>query len=103
ALAVSHFGLDQVANLFAAKGKAKRLFGACVFTYAGVMAVALFNRTADPSGLLIALSAVTLFALANAIRVVFLVVLEAKRRSGHGGVRVLVVGTDEFAQAAVGS
>jgi len=103
ALAMSHFGLDRVENLFAAKGKAKRLFGACVLTYAGVMAVALFNRTADPSGLFIALSAVALFALANATRVVFLVVLEAKRRNGHGGVRVLVVGTDEFAQAAVGS
>ena len=103
ALAVSHFGLDRVANLFAAKGKAKRLFGACVFTYAGVMVVALFNRKADPSGLFIALGVVALFALANATRVAFLVVLEAKRRNGQGGIRVLVVGTDEFARTAVAS
>jgi Undecaprenyl-phosphate glucose phosphotransferase len=101
ALAVSHFGLDRVENLFAAKGKARRLFGACVVTYAVVMAVALFNRKADQFGLFIALSAVTLFALANATRVAFLVVLEAKRRKGHGGVRVLVVGTDEFARTSV--
>jgi Undecaprenyl-phosphate glucose phosphotransferase len=101
ALAMSHFGLDRVENLFAAKGKARRLFGACVFTYAGVMAVALFNRRADHSGLFIALSAVALFALANATRVAFLVVLEAKRRNGQGGVRVLVVGTDEVARTAV--
>ena len=101
ALAMSHFGLDRVENLFAAKGKARRLFGACVFTYAVVMAVALFNRRADHSGLFIALSAVVLFALANATRVAFLVVLEAKRRKGKGGVRLLVVGTDEFARASV--
>jgi Undecaprenyl-phosphate glucose phosphotransferase len=44
---------------------------------------------------------VALFALANATRVAFLVVLAAKRRNGHGGVRVLVVGTDEFARTAV--
>ena len=101
ALAVSHFGLDRVENLFAAKGKARRLFGACVFTYAAVMAVALLDRKADDAGLFIALSAVTLFALANATRVAFLVALEARRRKGQGGVRVLVVGTDEFARTSV--
>ena len=101
ALAMRHFGLDRVENLFAAKGKARRLFGACVFTYAVVMAVALFSRRADQSGLLIALSAVTLFGLAYATRVAFLVVLQARRRNGHGGVRVLVVGTDEFARRSV--
>jgi len=101
ALAVSHFGLDRVENLFAAKGKARRLFGACVFTYAAVMAVALLDRKADEAGLFIALSAVTLFALANATRVAFLVALEARRRKGQGGVRVLVVGTDEFARTSV--
>jgi Undecaprenyl-phosphate glucose phosphotransferase len=101
ALATRHFGLDRVENLFAAKGKARRLFGACVFTYAAVMAVALSNRRADHSGLFIALSALTLFALANATRVAFLVVLDAKRRQGRGGVRVLIVGTDDFARASV--
>ena len=101
ALAVSHFGLDRVENLFAAKGKARRLFGAWVFTYAAVMAVALLDRKADDAGLFIAVSAVTLFALANATRVAFLVALEARRRKGQGGVRVLVVGTDEFARTSV--
>lgn len=101
ALAVRHYGLDRVENLFAAKGKARRLLGACVFTYAVVMAVALFSRRPDQSGLLIALSAMTLFGLAYATRVAFLVVLEARRRNGQGGVRVLVVGTDEFARTSV--
>jgi Undecaprenyl-phosphate glucose phosphotransferase len=103
ALATRHFGLDRVENLFAAKGKARRLFGACVFTYAVVMAVALSNQKADHFGLSIALSAVTLFALANATRVAFLVVLDAKRRKGEGGVRVLIVGTDDFARTSVAS
>ena len=103
ALAMKHFGLDRIENLFAAKGKARRLFAACVFTYTAVMAVALFNRGTDYSRLFIVLSAVALFALATAIRVAFLVVLDSKRRNGKGGVRLLIVGTDEFARKSVGS
>jgi Undecaprenyl-phosphate glucose phosphotransferase len=103
ALAAGHFGLDRVENLFAAKGKARRLFAACVFSYAVVMAVVLFNKGADYSRLFIALSAGTLFLLATATRVAFLVALDAKRRSGGGGVRILIVGTDEFARKSVHS
>ncbi len=101
ALASGHFGLNRVEDLFAAKGKARRLLAACVFTYTAVMAVALLNRGADYSRLFIALSAVTLFALATATRVAFLVALNSRRRSGRGGVRILIVGTDEFARKSV--
>jgi Undecaprenyl-phosphate glucose phosphotransferase len=101
ALVTGHFGLDRVENLFAAKGKARRLLAACVFTYSAVMAVALFNRGADYSRLFIALSAVTLFVMATATRVAFLVALDSRRRKGQGGVRILIVGTDEFARKSV--
>jgi Undecaprenyl-phosphate glucose phosphotransferase len=101
ALAAGHFGLNRVENLFAAKGKARRLLAACVFTYTAVMAVALFNRGAVYSRLFIALSAVTLFVMATATRVAFMVALNSRRRCGRGGVRILVVGTDEFARKSV--
>jgi Undecaprenyl-phosphate glucose phosphotransferase len=101
ALATGHFGLDRVENLFAAKGKARRLLAACIFSYTPVMAVALFDRGAHYSRLFLALSAVTLFVMANATRVAFLVALDSRRRNRQGGVRILIVGTDEYARKSV--
>jgi Undecaprenyl-phosphate glucose phosphotransferase len=97
AVAIDHFGLSQVDEVFAATGKTRRLLSASVATYAAVMAVTFFYRDVSFSRLFVFLSAVALLLLGWTTRIAFRVLLDWDRRNENRSVRVLVVGADEFA------
>jgi Undecaprenyl-phosphate glucose phosphotransferase len=98
AIAAEEFGLWNEEQLYARAKKSRRLLEALAFTYTVVMAVAFLYRGASYSRLVIAISAVSLFFLATAARVLSRVFLEYLRRSGRSEVRILIVGSDTFAQ-----
>jgi len=98
AVSAEDSGLWNVEQLYTPAKKSRRLLEALAFTYAIVMAVAFMYRQASYSRLVIAISAFALFVLATTARIVFRVVLELMRRSGRNEVKILIVGTDRFAQ-----
>jgi Undecaprenyl-phosphate glucose phosphotransferase len=97
AIAAEQFGLWNVEQLYAPEKKSRRLLEALAFTYIVVMAMGFLYRSASYSRLVIAISAVSLFCLATAARILFRVFLEFLRRKGKGEVRILIVGSDAFA------
>ena len=98
AIAAEESGLWNVEQLYAPGGKSRRLLEALAFTYAVVMAVGFLYRQASYSRLVIAISAIALFVLATAARIISRVILEFLRKSGKNEVRILMVGTDRFAR-----
>ena len=98
AIAAEESGLWNVEQLYAPGGKSRRLLEALAFTYAVVMALGFLYRQASYSRLVIAISAVTLFALATTARILTRVLLELLRKHGRNEVKILMVGTDRFAR-----
>src|SRR6266567_6311784 len=98
AIAAEESGLWNVEQLYAPGGKSRRLLEALAFTYAVVMAVGFLYRQASYSRVVIGLSAVALFVLATAARIISRVVLEVLRKNGKNEVKILMVGTDRFAR-----
>jgi Undecaprenyl-phosphate glucose phosphotransferase len=98
AIAAEEASLWNVEQLYAPGQKSRRLLEALAFTYVVVMAVAFLYRGASYSRGVIALSAVVLFLLATATRVVFRVYLEVLRKKHDKAVKILIVGTDRFAR-----
>ena len=98
AIAAEESGLWNVEQLYAPGGKSRRLLEAIAFTYAVVMAMGFLYRTATYSRLVVGISAVALFVLATAARIVSRVTLEFLRKDGRNEVRILMVGTDRFAR-----
>jgi len=98
AIAAEESGLWNVEQLYAPGGKSRRLLEALAFTYAVVMAIGFLYRQASYSRLVIGISAVALFVLATAARIISRVILEFLRKSGKNEVRILMVGTDRFAR-----
>jgi Undecaprenyl-phosphate glucose phosphotransferase len=98
AIAAEESGLWNVKQLYAPGGKSRRLLEALAFTYAVVMAAGFLYRQASYSRLVVGISAVALFALASALRVIFRVILEFLRKDGRNEVKILMVGTDRFAR-----
>ena len=98
ATAAEESGLWSVEQLYVPGGKSRRLIEALAFTYAVVMAGGFLYRGASYSRLVVALSALAFFLLATVLRVLFRVFLEWARASDKSEVRILVVGTDSYAQ-----
>jgi len=98
AIAAEESGLWNVEQLYAPGGKSRRLLEALAFTYAVVMALGFLYRQASYSRLVIGISAVALFLLATAARIISRVVLELLRKNGRNEVKILMVGTDRFAR-----
>jgi Undecaprenyl-phosphate glucose phosphotransferase len=98
AIAAEESELWNVEQLYAPGGKTRRLLEALAFTYAVVMAIGFLYRQASYSRLVVGISAVALFVLATAARVISRVILEFLRKSGRNEVRILMVGTDRFAR-----
>ena len=98
AIAAEESGLWNVEQLYAPGKKSRRLVEALAFTYAIVMALGFMYRQVSYSRLVILISALALFLLATAARIVFRVVLEILRKRGKNEVRILIVGTDRFAR-----
>jgi len=98
AIAAEESGLWNVEQLYAPGGKSRRLLEALAFTYAVVMALGFLYRQASYSRLVIAISAVALFFLATAARILTRVLLELLRKNGRNEVKILMVGTDRFAR-----
>ena len=98
AIAAEESGLWNVEQLYAPGGKSRRLLEALAFTYAVVMALGFLYRQASYSRLVIGISAVALFVLATAARIISRVMLELLRKSGRNEVKILMVGTDRFAR-----
>ncbi len=98
AIAAEESGLWNVEQLYAPGGKSRRLLEALAFTYAVVMAAGFLYRQASYSRIVIGLSAVALFFLATAARILSRVLLELLRKNGRNEVKILMVGTDRFAR-----
>jgi Undecaprenyl-phosphate glucose phosphotransferase len=98
AIAAEESGLWNVEQLYAPRGKSRRLLEALAFTYAIVMTLGFLYRQASYSRAVIGLSALALFCLATASRIISRVFLEILRKSGRNEVRILMVGTDRFAR-----
>jgi Undecaprenyl-phosphate glucose phosphotransferase len=98
AIAAEESGLWNVEQLYAPGGKSRRLLEALAFTYAIVMALGFLYRQASYSRLVIGLSAITLFFLATAARILTRVLLELLRKNGRNEVKILIVGTDRVAR-----
>src|SRR5579872_6050319 len=98
AIAAEESGLWNVEQLYAPSGKSRRLLEAEAFTYAIVMVAGLLYTPASYSPLVVGMSAVILFVLATITRVMFRVFLEFLHRRGRNEVKILIVGTDRFAQ-----
>src|ERR1700730_5906777 len=96
ALVVEHYHVCDLEQIFAPSGKTKRTLVACSVTYCAVLAAAFFYRNTTFSRLFIFVSAVLLFFLATATRILFRVFLSWRNGNGHRA-KILVVGTDEFA------
>ena len=98
AIVAEESGLWNVEQLYAPGGKSRRLLEAIAFTYAIVMAMGFLYRNATYSRAVVGVSAVTLFVLATATRVISRVILGFLRKDGRNEVRILMVGTDRFAR-----
>jgi Undecaprenyl-phosphate glucose phosphotransferase len=98
AIAAEESGLWNVEQLYAPGGKSRRLLEALAFTYAVVMAAGFLYRQASYSRLVVGISAVALFGLVTAARILFRVFLEFLRKDGRNEVKILVVGADRFAR-----
>jgi Undecaprenyl-phosphate glucose phosphotransferase len=98
AIAAEESGLWNVEQLYAPGGKSRRLLEAIAFTYAVVMAIGFLYRNASYSRMVVGISAVALFVLATAARIISRVILEFLRKEGRNEVRILMVGTDRFAR-----
>ena len=98
AIAAEESGLWNIEHLYAPRGKSRQLLEAIAFTYAVVMVAGFLYRQASYSRLVVCISAVALFILATLARVVFRVSLELIRRDGKHEIKILIVGTDHFAQ-----
>jgi Undecaprenyl-phosphate glucose phosphotransferase len=98
AITAEESGMWSVEQLYAPFGKSRKLLESIVFTYGIVMAGGFLYRQASYSRLVIAISAVALFFLASVARVAFRVLLEMRRRNGATEIKILVIGTDRFAQ-----
>ena len=75
AIAAEESGLWNVEQLYAPGGKSRRLLEAIAFTYAVVMAIGFLYRNATYSRLVVGVSAVALFVLATAARIISRVIL----------------------------
>src|SRR5580704_3447815 len=98
AIAAEESGLWNVEQLYAPGGKSRRLLEALAFTYAVVTTVGFLYRQASYSRLVVGVSAVALFVLATAARILSRVLLELLRKNGRNEVKILMVGTDRFAR-----
>jgi Undecaprenyl-phosphate glucose phosphotransferase len=98
AIAAEESGLWNVEQLYAPRGKSRRLLEALAFTYGIVMAVGFLYRQATYSRLVIATSAVALFLMATGVRIAFRVFPQFFRKDGRNEAKILVVGTDCFAR-----
>jgi Undecaprenyl-phosphate glucose phosphotransferase len=98
AIAAEESGMWSVEQLYAPFGKSRKLLESIVFTYGVVMAAGFLYRQASYSRLVIGISAVALFFLASIARVAFRVLLEMLRRNGTTEIKILLIGTDRFAQ-----
>lgn len=98
ALVVDRYHVCDLEQLFAPGGKSRRTLAACSITYCVVMAAAFFYRYAAFSRLFIFFSAIFLFLLTTVTRIIFRVFLSWRNHGGGQCSRILVVGTDEFAE-----
>jgi Undecaprenyl-phosphate glucose phosphotransferase len=98
-IAAEHFDLTDVEGLFTAGGKTRRLFTACVLTYASIMAATFFYRGITFSRLFVLLDGVALFFLAGITRLVFRVILDRNHQNGNR-VGILIIGADSHADRA---
>ena len=97
ALVVLHYHVCDLEQIFAPSGKTRRTLVACSVTYCAVMAAAFFYRHTTFSRLFIFSSAIFLFCLTTAMRLIFRVFLSWRNNGNGQCARILVVGTDEFA------
>src|ERR1039458_7588799 len=100
AIAAEESELWNVEQLYAPGGKTRRLLEALAFTYAVVMAIGFLYRQASYSRIVVGISAVALFILATATRIIFRAILESLRKSGKNEVRILIVGAHPFCRWA---
>jgi Undecaprenyl-phosphate glucose phosphotransferase len=101
AVVSEHYGLLSFNNIFAEGGSFVTSLLACGVTYAAVMGATFFYRSASFSRLFVALSAGCLAVLVPLAEKLFRYLMERVRREGTQRARLLIIGTDSFAQKTV--
>jgi len=98
AVVIEQFRLSQFDVSFAARNSARNALGACAVTYVAVLGATFFYRSSSFSRLFVAFSAGALFLLVVISQQAFRTLLNRARRMQDNHTRVLIIGTDEFAQ-----
>jgi Undecaprenyl-phosphate glucose phosphotransferase len=99
-MSAEHYKVCSVDELFRAWASVRHVFPACISTYLIIIAIVFFLDDVGISRALLLLSAILLFAYTLIVHRIFRSLL---RRGTHTGkpLRVLIVGTDGFAEQAV--
>lgn len=97
AVVVDHYGLFNFDHLFWEGRAAPTIFLACCVTYVAVIGATFFYRSTSFSRLFVAISAVVLLLLGLMIETLFKALLNGRKASGAEA-RILVIGSDRFAQ-----
>ncbi len=102
AVVVEHYNLGRLDQMLAAR-PAGRVLSACFVTYLTVMAATFVYRSVSYSRAFVFFSAVVQVLLFVVTLLGFRSMLDRKRRQGKSWIRVLMIGTDQFAERAARS
>jgi Undecaprenyl-phosphate glucose phosphotransferase len=91
------FGLCNFEQLFAPRGKTRRMLMACAITYAPILSAMFFYRGFSYSRLFVLLCAVGLLVLLWVTHVGLRLFISSRRKGWLSSCRILVIGADEYA------
>jgi len=98
AMAVDHYEIASIESHLFARGHIRRVFMACLVTYAAVFTATFLYRETAFSRIFMWLSGVTLFILTLFVQMAFRWAWMNGPIHQHLGANVLIVGADEFAK-----
>jgi Undecaprenyl-phosphate glucose phosphotransferase len=98
AIVVEYYELDNIGRIFQ-KGRAAQMgFMACLLTFASVITATFFYRADTFSRVFILLTAPMLYILLLLVHQTFRMAIDRARHHERGFIKVLIVGSDQFAQ-----
>jgi Undecaprenyl-phosphate glucose phosphotransferase len=98
AIAVEYYELDNIGRIIQTRRAAQMGFMACLLTFTSVMTATFFYRADSFSRVFILLTAPMLYLLLLLAHYFFRVAIDRARNQERGFIKVLIVGSDRFAQ-----
>jgi Undecaprenyl-phosphate glucose phosphotransferase len=98
AIAVEYYELDNIGRIFQTRRAAQMGFMACLLTFTSVMTATFFYRADSFSRVFILLTAPMLYLLLLLVHHFFRLAIVRARNQERGFIKVLIVGSDRFAQ-----